>query len=90
MSVVESRPSPAGPRPSRPRPQAVLTRAPPLEGTSGAAEFRVRVIAESASGLGGGPMSAAPLVGYSSSSSEDEDEAKAGAQARPGAGSCPR
>ncbi|XP_049478319.1 U6 snRNA phosphodiesterase 1 [Panthera uncia] len=35
-------------------------------------------------------MSAAPLVGYSSSSSEDEDEAKAGAQARPGAGSCPR
>uniref|UniRef100_A0ABI7W0N5 U6 snRNA phosphodiesterase n=1 Tax=Felis catus TaxID=9685 RepID=A0ABI7W0N5_FELCA len=35
-------------------------------------------------------MSAAPLVGYSSSSSEDEDEAKAGAQAQPGAGSCPR
>ncbi|XP_055001643.1 U6 snRNA phosphodiesterase 1 isoform X2 [Sorex araneus] len=30
-------------------------------------------------------MSAAPLVGYSSSGSEDEDEAEAGARARPGA-----
>uniref|UniRef100_A0A673UIT5 U6 snRNA phosphodiesterase 1 n=1 Tax=Suricata suricatta TaxID=37032 RepID=A0A673UIT5_SURSU len=39
-------------------------------------------------------MSAAPLVGYSSSGSEDEDESKAeaeaGAQARLGAGVCPR
>ncbi|XP_045843650.1 U6 snRNA phosphodiesterase isoform X2 [Meles meles] len=37
-------------------------------------------------------MSAAPLVGYSSSGSEDEDEAEAaaGAQARPGAGGCRR
>ncbi|XP_066099833.1 U6 snRNA phosphodiesterase 1 [Saccopteryx bilineata] len=35
-------------------------------------------------------MSAAPLVGYSSSGSEDEDEAEAGAQAGPGAGCRPR
>ncbi|XP_059238265.1 U6 snRNA phosphodiesterase 1 isoform X2 [Mustela nigripes] len=37
-------------------------------------------------------MSAAPLVGYSSSGSEDEDEAEAaaGALARPGAGGCRR
>lgn len=37
-------------------------------------------------------MSAAPLVGYSSSGSEDEDEAeaKAGGPARPGAGCRPR
>nr|XP_036296533.1 U6 snRNA phosphodiesterase [Pipistrellus kuhlii]KAF6319001.1 U6 snRNA biogenesis phosphodiesterase 1 [Pipistrellus kuhlii] len=35
-------------------------------------------------------MSAAPLVGYSSSGSEDEEEAEAGDQAGPGAGGRPR
>lgn len=68
----------------------MLTRAPPLEGTSGVAKFRMLVLSEQASSGGGGPMSSAPLVGYSSSGSEDEDEAEAAAQARPGAGGCPR
>lgn len=35
---------------------------------------------------GRGPMSAAPLVGYSSSGSEDEAEAVAAGRSKPGSG----
>lgn len=73
-----------GPRPG-PAHWAVLAETPPLEGTSGAAEFRVglQLRVDVVSGGAGSPMNAAPLVGYSSSGSEDEDEDEAGARAPP-------
>nr|XP_045008766.1 U6 snRNA phosphodiesterase isoform X2 [Jaculus jaculus] len=64
----------------RPRPPTPL----PAQRNS---EFGVRLLADLVCGLGqGGPMSEAPLVGYSSSDSEDEAEAEATGRSRPGYG----